>query len=115
MILSEPAKRKAMNTTDMLNSLSINRNSTINSFKELGMRDPFSKDFTMADPIQEIESYNFYSENVYDDTLAETVVDAFAKDSKTLRPPKCIFKPTIPIMRIMIKALVKFGNTDTDD
>jgi hypothetical protein len=81
-------------------------NHTIESFEELGMINPFDrkKSIELADVMLRI--YDFYVD-VYPDAVMEIILRAVAEKTN-VQPPKCIFIPDKSLMRLMIKALVKW-------
>jgi hypothetical protein len=44
----------------------------------------------------------------------DNIIKAFQGSVENIKAPKCVFKPSLNLMRTMIKAILKFGNSDSD-
>ena len=59
-----------------------------------------------------MDGFSFYVDT-YPAEILGGVRDAL-EEKKLIRAPKCIFKPSKNLLRIMIKSLLHFGNEDQE-
>ena len=76
------------------------------------MTDPFDQD-GVTEASQNIMEYDF-DEDVYATAVVEEALET-VESKKFINPPRLIFMPTQMMIRTMIRAVVKWGKTDTEE
>ena len=77
------------------------------------MLDPFKTNKTLPKVQEAVSYYEFY-----DDVYPEKIVQFHneqAVNKNSIKPPKVIFLPELPLIHQMIKAVAKYGNSDSQE
>ena len=85
----------------------------IESFSSVLLVDPFNQAKSLQLAESQIISYDFAKE-VYPSFNIKEILEA-TKEKRNIKPPKCIFLPSREIVRAMIRAIMKWGNSDTEE
>ena len=73
------------------------------------MADPFANKKSFVDALSHVKTFSFYTE-VYDQ-ISEEVTEAIQR-GENIKPPKTRFVPSRTLIRKMMRAVAKFGNSD---
>ena len=94
----------------LIRRMSLDRKNKIFSFEELGLFDPF-EDNSVSKALQEVNQMKF-SKEIYPDYIMGPLIRA-VHQKNSIQHPKCIFVPDRQVCRKIIKALIRFGDTES--